>query len=84
MKNYPGFSEFYEIHICAVRNEADARNFGASGLGQVEEEEDSLMGQHKLHHSLDWHIEVQALPPKPEPVNSRPNFPLQHSVCVTC
>jgi len=71
LENYPRFSEFYEIHICAVRNEEEARNFGASGLGQAEEEEDSLLGQHKLHHSLDWHIEVQALPPKP--VNLSPS-----------
>jgi hypothetical protein len=44
--------------ITPARDEAQARAFGASGLGELEGEEDSLLSQHKLHHSVDWHIEV--------------------------
>ena len=44
--------------ITPARDEAQARAFGESGLGELEGEEDSLLSQHNLHHSVDWHIEV--------------------------
>lgn len=44
--------------ITPARDEAQARAFGPSGLGELEGEEDSLLSQHTLHHSVDWHIEV--------------------------